>query len=240
MGDENRTEELSAQLQAMESKIKATGFQSVDELASAYQKANEQREQFRGDNDEARKIISQKSNEIGGLKAKVSEMEGEVAELKKKSGSSESDGNQDGKTKPKEKPEETADDIDATLTDLQRKRAEEVYAQQDVKTQQKIHRDPEFRKNFLLCARDAEPDIPDTPWNRPEDKQPRKSTSQEEIAAMFNTQVKRNGYTPPGGSAPGSRSKTAGGAPKGESKRFRISGGGQDLLSSLESQREAQ
>lgn len=192
----------------------------------------------RGIAENAEKIFKEHSAEVGEArkKAKADEelitgLKSQVEELNKKILGA---GGTGTKTKPEEK-EETPDEIEASLTDEQKKVVEAAFNAAPDEVKLKITEDQGFRLKFFKEAREGVKAVPDSPWKKPVTK-PAKQTddSDKVVKGLFDRVLKRERGMPPGGSGTAHR-----GGVQTEIVRTRIdASGGQGVLGGLRASRE--
>jgi len=186
----------------------------------------------------AEKIFKEHSTEVGDARKKakadeelITSLKKEVEELKTTLGA----GGTGKKTTAEEKVE-TADEIEASLTDEQRLAAEAAYkaAPEDIKV--KITEDQQFRLRFFKEAREGVKVVPADPWKKPAAKPAKKDDEDKTVKSLFDRVLKRERGMPPGGSGTAHRSGV-----EDEPQRTRIdASGGQGVLAGLRNQRKAQ
>ena len=149
-------EELQAWRKAVESKLKAEGFASVEEAVAAHgaavanlAKAEAARDKFKEDNDKAREIIRSKGGEKSALLQEIEDLKKQVEELK--GGSTEGAG---GTKPPAQNPpaksvEDELAEVEASLTDDQWAVADGYLAKMDDDTALKYADDKKTRLEFL-------------------------------------------------------------------------------------------
>lgn len=146
-----------SQLAKTQEALKSNGFSSVAELVTAYQKtlaektkAEEARDKFNGNNDEAQTIIRTKAGEIGTFKEQVTQLEKEIEELK-------ANPNRAIEGKPPANPpapEETLDQVMAALTDEQKGHADALLEKMNDDEAIAISTDPAIKLQFFKGLRD--------------------------------------------------------------------------------------
>ena len=192
----------------------------------------------RGIAENAEKIFKEHSAEVGEARKKakadeelITSLKAQVEDLNKKILGA---GGPGTKTKQEEK-EETPDEIEASLTEEQRKVAEAAFAAAPDEVKLKIIEDQGFRLKFFKEARDGVKVVPEVPWKKPATKPAKQSDDDGKyVKGLFDRVLKRERGMPPGGSGTAHR----GGVPA-EPVRTRIdASGGQGVLGGLRASRE--
>jgi len=185
------TAEAVAQLEAINEKLKALGLDSVDALITSRDGLAEQRDKLAKANDEAQKIIQRHGSEIDALKKKVADPgEGEAKDDQSKS-----------KAKVEPKPEDELAELEKTLTDEEKARADEFYVGiKDEAIRDALIEDPAERLKLLKGVRSSFAQPRKSLFEKPGEKKAVKSAGagSPDVSAMFKEYAKRKGFVPEG------------------------------------------
>jgi len=156
-GGQSDGDKAISQLAKHKEVLTSSGFSTLAELVTAYQKelserkkAEEARDKFNGNNDSAQAIIREKGGEIGTLKEQVTQLEKEIEELKANPPKA-SEGTPPA-TPPA--PEETLDQVMSALTDEQKAHADALLEKMNDDEAIAIGNDPEIKLQFFKGLRD--------------------------------------------------------------------------------------
>ena len=142
--------------------LTSNGFSTVADLVTAYQKelaerkkAEEARDKFNGNNDDAQAIIRTKGGEIGALNEQVLQLQKELEEMKANPGTPTPAG-----TPPATPPvvEETLDQVMSALTDEQKAHADALLGKMNDDEAIEIDSDPAVKLAFFKGLR-ADPSL---------------------------------------------------------------------------------
>ena len=141
-----------SQLAIVNAALTANGFSTVGDLVTAYQKelaerkkAEEARDKFNGNNDDAQAIIRTKGGEIGELKTQVEQLEQEKEQMK-------TELEKLGKapvTPVVPAATETLEEVEAAITEEQWKQADALLEHMTDDEAKKLDADPAERLKFL-------------------------------------------------------------------------------------------
>jgi len=162
----------------------AKGAEGTDETIAALEKEVEKQ---KGIAENAEKLIQKWSAEQGEFRKEVASLKTTIEELKK-AGTAAGGG----------KAEETAEEIEKTLTDGQRKMAESVFAQLSEADKIAYAENPEFRKSFLVRTRETVKAVPESPWMQPKQTQKPPDSLDKRIQELFEKQKRRGATLPTG------------------------------------------
>jgi hypothetical protein len=216
-------EELSAQVKDLEAKVSA---------------ANAESDKQRGIAENAEKLVQKWSAEVGELRKqakesgdKLAEALAKISDLEQKISGSTTPGK---KTKEEQQP--TAEEIEKSLEEPQRKAVEAVYAQLKAEDKSRYHSDEQFRLAVLKEAQQRVQVVPESPWKKP-DAGKKKDTPDADgvmVGALFDKVLKGARFTPPGGN--GTAHRTGGDITEKPPKRIVVQGG-TNLLQQLQAVR---
>lgn len=213
-------EELSAQVKDLEAKVTA---------------ANAEADKQRGIAENAEKLVQKWSAEVGELRKqakesgdKLAEALTKISELEQKISGSTTQGK---KTKEEQQP--TAEEIEKSLEEPQRKAVEAVYAQLTAADKSRYHSDEQFRLTVLKEAQQRIQVVPESPWKKPDAGKKKDSPDADGVmvGAIFDKVMKGARFTPPGGNGTAQRT---GGDTKDKSKPRIVVQGGSNLLQQLQ------
>lgn len=207
----------------------------IDELTKQNESLKGDIEKQKGIVENAEKKFKEHANELGELRKQKKAADDAVATLTSERDELKSkleEGPEGRRKKAEEKTTESAEEIEKSMDDSQRKAVEAVYAQMSTEDKARFHEDERFRVDVLNEARKRFVTVPRDPWKKPERQ--KKPDANSSIAEMFDRALKRERFVPPGG--PGSATRLGSGAKSAEERP--VLHGGSDFLGGLKRLRE--
>lgn len=184
MADENNADELSAQLKEITEKLKERGFESVDKLLEDRDAISETLKKEKDIFDNAQKVIQKQGAELGDLRKKVTT-------------ESPATGNKQEPSASVQK-EETVEEIESSMTEEQKKVADEAYKKATPEEKVEFANNPEARKRLLKFAKQTIISAPESLWSKPSTVNVSQNATEDRIRELFGKQKEINSYTPPG------------------------------------------
>lgn len=165
MSLEAKVQELEDKIASLEA-IAEKNRLALEEAQKKLQEAQAEAEKQKGIADNAEKLVQRWSNEVGELRKQVKEAVDKYQALLASIGGKAPEDLNSGPSGGKNG-DATADEIEASLTEEQKRAVEQVYASADEETKLRFHQDEQFRKQFLLEAKQRVREVPASPWDKP-------------------------------------------------------------------------
>ena len=168
----------------------------IEELKSAKEKADKRVEN-------AEKKFSEWSNELGEIRKQKEELEKTLINAKKTILELEDVVSNDGTKAAKgdvtgEKADETAETVEKSLSESQRKVGEEAFNTLSNAEKLQYENDAKFRLSFLKRLQEVEPVIPTSPWKTAPKKKDDETSGIKSILDRVFTKKKQASYVPSG------------------------------------------
>uniref|UniRef100_A0A6M3JTQ5 Uncharacterized protein n=1 Tax=viral metagenome TaxID=1070528 RepID=A0A6M3JTQ5_9ZZZZ len=164
----------------------AQGEKSDERIAALEKEVEKQK----GIAENAEALVQKWSAEIGEFRKEATALKETIADLQKVVGDA---SGKEGKA------EETAEEIEKSLTPEQRTVAESVFAQLSAEEKITYADDPKYRKAFLVRTRETVKTVPQTPWSTQQKPTPKTPDALDKrIQELFEKHKQRSAALPTG------------------------------------------
>lgn len=156
---------------------------ALDELKEQIREQKEQIDKLVKMNDDAQSYIKRRDEEVGELRKNLDEMKEKISQAAKPEGGGEhKDLGKDGG----DKSNQSLGELQASLSEDQRKAAEQLWKQLDEAKRSLIYNDEDALKEFYRSAGEAEQTAPESPWKNPQKPKQKKLSLADEVKELWN------------------------------------------------------
>lgn len=191
-------------------KLKELGFDSLDKLLEEREQLKTERDNFKEQHENLEKLMKRQGNELGELRKKVETMNQQDKKVEP-----------DKQEAPPKQKEESVEEIEASLNDEQRKKADEVFAQLSDEEKVLVAGNPKYRKQIFDKVRQVVKAVPKSLFEKINASSDESDKIEQRIVSLFDTEHKRSRFIP---NSP-ARSGDVGGKPPEARKIPHIGGG---------------
>lgn len=155
-------------------------FQELkDKLAASEKEVERLSKMHEADQD----FLKKREAEVGDLRKEVAELAEKISEQPARG----SEGKSPKASEVDDESNQTLEELEASLTDAQRAKVEEVWNSFPEKRRAELYEDDDALKELYSTVKDVEKAVPESPWKKREPKQKQKRSSfRDEVLAAIN------------------------------------------------------